>query len=122
MAAPVTIKGQAELATRLKRLANKASKNQIEAALSAGALVIQNQAKVNAPVRTGTLRRSVTHEVEAGNGEGQARIGTNIEYAPYVEFGTSRRPPNPFLRNAYDSRIGDAKAEIAAALEKMTAP
>lgn len=118
----VTVEGQAELTAKILSLVAKAKGRQVEAALRAGALVIQNQAKINAPVRTGTLRRNITHEVDGSHDTGYARIGTNIEYAPHVEFGTSKRPPNPFLRNAYDSRIGDAKAEIVAALEKMVTP
>jgi len=38
----------------------------------------------NKSVDTGNLRNSITHKV-AGN---DAYIGTNVEYAPYVEFGT----------------------------------
>ena len=36
-------------------------------------------------VDTGTLRNSITHALE---GDDTVAIGTNIEYAPYVEFGT----------------------------------
>lgn len=36
--------------------------------------------------RGGTLRRSITYEVSKE--EGVVRIGTNVEYAPYVELGT----------------------------------
>ncbi len=36
-------------------------------------------------VDTGTLRNSITHTME---GDDTVAIGTNIEYAPYVEFGT----------------------------------
>ena len=35
-------------------------------------------------VDTGNLRNSITHEVR----EGDVYIGTNVEYAPYVEMGT----------------------------------
>lgn len=35
-------------------------------------------------VDTGNLRNSITHEVKDGN----VYIGTNVEYAPYVEMGT----------------------------------
>lgn len=45
---------------------------------------------------TGNLRNSISHD-----NDGQyAYIGTNVEYAPYVEFGTSRMVERPFLRNA----------------------
>lgn len=41
-----------------------------------------------APVDTGRLKNSISHAVIPSNKEVQ--IGTNVEYAPYQEFGTSR--------------------------------
>jgi len=35
-----------------------------------------------------------------GDGTRSVYIGTNIYYAPYVEFGTTRMRERPFLRNA----------------------
>lgn len=43
-------------------------------------------AKDLAPVDTGNLRNSITHKVV--DSEPAAYIGTNTEYAAYVEFGT----------------------------------
>lgn len=42
-----------------------------------------------APVDTGRLRNSISHVV-AGN---TVYIGTNVEYAPYVELGTGKYYP-----------------------------
>ena len=47
-------------------------------------------------VRTGRLRNSITH----GTTDDKAIVGTNLEYAPYVELGTSKMPSRPFLRNS----------------------
>ena len=44
----------------------------------------------------GTLRGSITHEVSGGS----VYIGTNVEYAPYVELGTRCMGPRPYLRPA----------------------
>ena len=52
-------------------------------------------------VDTGNLRNSITH---ADDGE-YAYIGTNVEYAPYVELGTLRMPERPFLRNAVQNYL-----------------
>lgn len=47
-------------------------------------------------VDTGRLRNSITHQMMP---EGNAvQIGTNVEYAPYVELGTSRMKSRPYLR------------------------
>jgi HK97 gp10 family phage protein len=47
---------------------------------------ITNKAKGNCPVRTGGLRSSLS--VKSDVNELQAKSGTNMHYAPYVEFGT----------------------------------
>lgn len=46
-------------------------------------------------VDTGRLRDSVTHAID--NGEKAAYVGTNVEYGPYIELGTSTSGPFPFL-------------------------
>ena len=63
------------------------------------------------PVDTGRLRNSITSTVDSG--EKAAYIGTNVEYAPYVEMGTSRMREQPFLRPAAQ----DHGAEYRAILE-----
>jgi len=54
-------------------------------ALTKAAIIVESSAKLLCPVGdTGNLRNSITHEVE----NNQAAIGTNVEYAQYVEIGT----------------------------------
>ncbi len=72
-------------------------------------------AKVLAPVKTGNLRRSITHQVNDIPDGIEAVVGTNVEYAPYVEFGTSRMAPRAFLGPALD-RHGYQLAEGLARL------
>lgn len=40
----------------------------------------------NGSVDTGNLRNSITHKVDAA--EDKVYVGTDVEYAPYVELGT----------------------------------
>ena len=52
--------------------------------------------------RTGNLRSSITHVSD----ERSATVGTNVEYAPYVEFGTSRgMKPRPYIRPAIEEHF-----------------
>ena len=52
-------------------------------------------------VRTGRLRNSIAYEVDKLT----ARVGTNVKYAPYLEFGTSRIAARPYLRpGLYNNR------------------
>mgnify|MGYP004636098639 FL=1 len=68
------------------------------AALEEVGLVAEGYAKRACPVDTGRLRNSITHIVDEGTRH--AIIGTNVEYAPYVELGTRHQKPQPFLKPA----------------------
>lgn len=48
-------------------------------------------------VDTGRLRNSITNQVD--NDGKSVVIGTNVEYAMYVELGARGRSPRPYLRN-----------------------
>lgn len=67
-------------------------------ALEKCGLVAEGYAKKLAPVDTGNLRNSITHEVD--DGEPAAYIGTDVEYAPYVCLGTIHMKAQPFLKPA----------------------
>lgn len=122
MAASAKLKGDDELVAKLQKLAGKATKAQARAALMAGALPIQTAAVQKAPVLTGTLRRSIHTETAETSDGAVARVGTNVEYAPHQEFGTSRMAGQPYLRPAYDERKDEALREIGRALTEMVTP
>ena len=54
-------------------------------------------------VVTGTLRASITHRLEEEDGDTVGYVGTNVEYAPYLEFGTSRMAARPFMFPALET-------------------
>lgn len=80
------------------RVANEAAKLTQQTALD-----IEGTAKGFAPVRTGNLRRSIHHEMRQGGLE--AEIGTDVEYAAFVEFGTSRMAPQAYMGPAFDRHV-----------------
>jgi HK97 gp10 family phage protein len=47
---------------------------------------------------TGRLRGSIVAETELVRSTVVGRVGTNVEYAKALEFGTTRMKPRPFLR------------------------
>lgn len=49
---------------------------------------ITTEAKKRCPVNKGLLRGSIIHEVEEKEDSAIVYVGTNTEYAPYVEKGT----------------------------------
>lgn len=70
----------------------------IGVALEEIGLLAERYASEKCPSVTGNLRASITHEVDVD--DNAVYIGTDVEYAPYVEFGTSRQKAKPFLRPA----------------------
>lgn len=52
--------------------------------LEEACMMVERDAKILCPVGNGELRNSITSEVD-GN---QGKVGTNLEYAPYVHQGT----------------------------------
>jgi hypothetical protein len=68
-----------------------------ERLLSRILLTVEGNVKRSAmmPVRTGTLRRSITHRVERPGERGV--VGTNVSYAKAVHVGRGKRKGKPFL-------------------------
>lgn len=58
----------------------------------------ERDAKIGAPVDTGTLRNSITSTIRGLTGE----VGPTVEYGQYVEEGTSRMGPQPYMGPATD--------------------
>lgn len=71
------------------------------------ALHVMNRAKIAVPVLTGNLKRSIQYAPKPP-AKGYVHVGTNVEYAPPIEFGHrtksgSHVSARPFLRPALDS-------------------
>lgn len=64
----------------------------------------ETYAKQLCPVDTGNLRNSITHKQFDENTE---VIGTNVEYAPYVELGTVNMRARPYLRPAAENHSAE---------------
>jgi len=61
-------------------------------------LLVEAEAKKRCPVDTGKLRASITPVIESW---AAGYVGTNTEYAPYVEYGTRKTDAQPFLEPAF---------------------
>ena len=71
----------------------------VERALTRIGMQAETFAKKKCPVDTGNLRNSISNKVKT-EGENAVYIGTNVEYAPYVELGARGRKGVHFLRDA----------------------
>ena len=125
----VKVEGMDELKRNLEKLEVDFGK-EIKDALVAGGLLVETQAKQNVQevspgkqvVRyrngggksnhvaagagespntdTGALVRSISTEIEGNS----VFVGTSLEYAAWLEFGTINMKPRPFLQKALDSK------------------
>lgn len=84
-------------------------------ALEAVGLQAEGHAKTKCPVDTGRLRNSITHVVKPS--ELAVHIGTNVEYAEYVESGTSRQKAQPFLKPAAENHAKEYRAIVESMLK-----
>ena len=73
---------------------------------------IERDAKKECPYDTGRLRGSITTNIiSTYSGE----VGTNVEYAEYVEYGTRYQSAHPYFEPAVDEnedKFNDALDEI----------
>lgn len=86
----------------------KAAKNVqpvASAAVRKTAADIIRDAQIAAPVRTGNLRNSITADIENYPSVVSAEVGPTAEYGAYVEFGTSKQAPQPYLGPAADRHV-----------------
>lgn len=63
-------------------------------ALEEAALLVEGQAKALAPVGTGELRDKIDHNIKEVNGMKVAQVGSPLQYAVYVEYGTGEHSKN----------------------------
>lgn len=77
-------------------------------------LLAEGYAKLECPVDTGRLRNSISH---GQADENTMAVGTNVEYAAYVELGTSRMAPRPYLAPAIEEHIDEYEAILRAEMQ-----
>ena len=134
----VRVEGLDELAKALKELPKRLARNGLRASVYAGAKVIRDEARLKAPVATrqlganqqppGTLKRSiimkqipeqsdaqkqvffvaVRHGKKYRNQGKKGNLSQDAYYAHFVEFGTVKMSPQPFMRPAFEGKKNEA--------------
>jgi len=137
------VAGLAKFKANLNKLDKGTRGKLLEKATLAGALLVNNAAKVKAPYKTGTLRRSIhvgghvgksapdfaPNDVagtysDVGGKEIKPHsvtllVGTNVEYAVHQEYGTSKMTGQPFLRPALAENEKAVQKEIGDAVKVL---
>jgi HK97 gp10 family phage protein len=132
--AKVEVQGLRELGERMKKLSLDVALKASRSATNAAAQVIKKEAISNVPVDTGNLKKNIIvrrakqpdltslHLVLVREGKlTKKQKGSGIQdafYWRFVEFGTVKTPPQPFMRPAFDTKKGQALDAMTAQLKK----
>jgi len=121
------------LATLGKRLFNA-----LRLTINEGAINVQREARRLCPVDTGRLRSSIELELLEGGLVGQ--VGTAVEYAPFVEYGTgdagassehpelpegyqhgesAGQPAQPFLNPAFEQEKPEFEKRVKSIVRRL---
>lgn len=92
--------------------------DELESAATDIGVRIRSTAQRLAPTDTTRLRDSIEHVVEElATHRLRAIVGTNVEYAPYQEFGTAIMEAQPYLRPALEEERDYIVSRIETAIE-----
>lgn len=88
---------------------------EVSAAIRASADRVQAHARAGAPVASGNLRRSIGYDLYgSGNSVGvTAVVGPTERYGPFVEHGTTKMDPQPFMEPALTGEAPALEQAIA---------
>jgi HK97 gp10 family phage protein len=132
MAVTVQVEGLEEINRNLLDLGDKLAKQYIRKAAKQASDLFVKAAKQRAPVlqkptrqrQPGTLRDSIIAKVSLTKKKGLVvRVGPEkkVFYARFVEFGTSKMKPHPYMRPAWDSEKNAALDAFAESLKQSVA-
>ncbi len=97
----------------------------VQQVLMNGAIRVAERAREIVPVRTGHLQASIRADLgtEGGSDVGEAFESVSViadtPYASFVEFGTSRMDPEPFMQPAVDEIEPEIMEEVDAILAEL---
>lgn len=133
MSGEIKVEGMAQLDRKLKKLVERATGPQVEAALLKAAVPLETAMKRTTAFAdyTGYLRRSIGTKKGRRRPSPTVTVGAKAPHAHLVEFGTAERhhksgkstgimPKRPFIRPAYDKSKREVVAVMRRELQRMT--
>jgi len=82
---------------------------------------IKADAAATAPYRLGDLSSSIGYETRELAGAVIGEVGPTVEYGGYVEYGTSRMAPQPYMGPAFDRHAPSLEQALAAIVDRFGA-
>lgn len=118
--------GLLDISNDLKALSKAENRRVLNKATRAGANVVRNEARKRAPKKTGKLKRNIVTLSQKGRGLNEAVSGVHIRgrnpktgnsdnsmkannpnnafYWRFLEMGTSKMAPRPFIRPSFEAK------------------
>ena len=93
----------------------------LEKSIAECAVFVRDDARLNCPVDTGELRRSIDCKTETSKGEVTGTIFTNMHYAQHVEYGTIKQKSQPYLYPAINDNAKQICTKVANDLKSAIA-
>lgn len=116
----LSIRGLKETQANMERIIKELEGRPIDKAMKDGASLIQQDAKRNVPVLTGRLRASIAAQVVTQGKVTKGLVGSDVTYAPFVEYGTRRMRARRFLRDALENKEREAVRLVEIAVKEIT--
>lgn len=73
---------------------------------------LRDETKARCPVDTGHLKQSYDYDVQEESSRTVGYVGTSVEYAGYVEYGTRHMQAQPHARPALEASREDIVDEL----------
>lgn len=75
------------------------------------AIAIEGDAKRVCPVDKGRLKGSITFDLSNVDNY-EVSVGAHTDYAIFVEYGTYRQSPQPYMRPAFNKNVAKLETKI----------
>lgn len=80
-------------------------------------LEMETNAKARVPTDTGHLKRSINTQIKENKKSVIGEVSTNVNYALFVEHGTSKSPAQPFLTPSFVNASKRLEADLKKAMK-----
>lgn len=108
----VKIEGMEEMQKRLGA-SEGVIRRAYRGAMQTVTVYLAGDARKGTPVDTGRLRASITPRVESSGDGIRGIVGTNVKYAPYIEYGTKAHWPPLAALSTWARRHGTTAYRVA---------
>jgi HK97 gp10 family phage protein len=118
------LEGAEELNRALREIGGRVGGLLLRKAAEAGAEVIAEEARKNAPRDSGDLAEGidvVAGQIQQGRAQMNIGVGKHEWYGLFSEFGTVKMPAKPFLRPAFDTKSEEATKRVGDVLREALA-